>query len=162
MWWSFYESDAHWENFIIRTLAYVSGQSEKAVREMKSSDREDHLWNILDQQPFLLVLDGLERILLAYARMDAAQMLDDDLDEQTANRVAKAHGLPEELGAPEPQLPPFNASKFEPMPDVELNPKYEFWVGPGQTGPVAASRQSAAIFSRRVYLRCRPKRGSCL
>ena len=95
LWWSFYESDAHWENFIIRALAYVSGQSEKIVREMKAPDREDQLWRILDQQPFLLVLDGLERILLAYARMDAAHMLDDDLDEQTANRVAQAIGLPE-------------------------------------------------------------------
>jgi hypothetical protein len=65
------------------------------VREMKSPDREDQLWRILDQQPFLLVLDGLERILLAYARMDAAQMLDEDLDDKTANRVAKAYGLPE-------------------------------------------------------------------
>jgi tetratricopeptide (TPR) repeat protein len=36
----------------------------------------------------------------------------------------------EELGAPEPQLPPFDESKFEPMPDVELNPKDEFWVDP--------------------------------
>ncbi|HWN93776.1 MAG TPA: hypothetical protein VNT99_01975 [Methylomirabilota bacterium] len=34
---------------------------------------------------------------------------------------------------PEPQLPPFDrASKFEPMPDVELNPKDEFWVDPGK------------------------------
>lgn len=41
MWWSFYESDAHWENFIIRALAYVSGQSEKTVREMKAPERED-------------------------------------------------------------------------------------------------------------------------
>jgi len=48
---------------------------------MKSPDREEQLWQILDQQPFLLVLDGLERILLAYARMDFAQMLDDDLDQ---------------------------------------------------------------------------------
>ena len=59
-------------NFIIRSLAFVSGQSEKAVREMKSPDREDQLLRILDQQPFLLVLDRLEHILLAYARMDAA------------------------------------------------------------------------------------------
>src|SRR5882724_6017469 len=98
IWWSFYESDAHWDNFIIRALAYVSGLSEKEVREMESPEREDQLWQILDQKPFLLVLDGLERILLAYARMDAAQMLDDDLDEQTANNVAKAQGLPESAG----------------------------------------------------------------
>lgn len=95
MWWSFYESDAHYENFIIRALAYASGQSEQAVRELKPPEREDQLWRLLDERPFVLVLDGLERILLAYARMDAARMLDDDLDERTANRVARAHGLPE-------------------------------------------------------------------
>jgi hypothetical protein len=94
IWWSFYESDAHYENFIIRSLSYTSGQSEQAVRELKSTEREDLLWRMLDEQPFVLVLDGLERILLAYARMDAAQMPDDDLDERTANRVAHAFGLP--------------------------------------------------------------------
>src|SRR5258707_1611691 len=97
MWWSFYESDAHWENFIIRALAYVSGLSEKEVRKMKSPEREDRLWQILDQQPFLLVLDGLERILLAYARMDAAQMLDDDLDQETAHEERMFAGVPENI-----------------------------------------------------------------
>jgi len=97
MWWSFYESDAHWENFIIRALAYVSGLSEKEVREMKSPEREDQLWQILDQKPFLLVLDGLERILLAYARMDAAQMLDDDLDQETAHEERMFAGIPENI-----------------------------------------------------------------
>jgi hypothetical protein len=28
------------------------------------------------------------------------------------------------------QLPPFDESRFEPMPDVELNPKDDFWVDP--------------------------------
>jgi len=36
----------------------------------------------------------------------------------------------QELGAAEPQLPPFDESKFAPLPDVELNPKDEFWVDP--------------------------------
>jgi len=97
MWWSFYESDAYFENFVIRALAYVSKQSEKAVRELKSYEREDQLFQILDQQPFLLVLDGLERILLAYSRMDAAHLLDEDLDDQTAHRIAEAHGLPDDV-----------------------------------------------------------------
>jgi hypothetical protein len=97
MWWSFYESDAHWENFIIRALAYVSGQSEQVVREIKSFARENRLWQILDEQPFLLVLDGLERILLAYARMDAAQMLDDDLDLETAHEEIMFAGIPENI-----------------------------------------------------------------
>ena len=37
------------------------------------------------------------------------------------------------LGAPEPILPPFDASRFEPMPDVELNPQDEFHVDIDQT-----------------------------
>lgn len=34
-----------------------------------------------------------------------------------------------ELGAPEPQMPPFDASKYAPLPAVELDPEDEFHVG---------------------------------
>jgi hypothetical protein len=30
------------------------------------------------------------------------------------------------LGAPEPEMPPFDESKFEPMPEVEIDPDDEF------------------------------------
>ena len=33
-----------------------------------------------------------------------------------------------ELGAAEPSLPPFDESKFEPLPEVEINPDDEFHV----------------------------------
>ena len=33
-----------------------------------------------------------------------------------------------ELGAPEPDMPPFDESKYEPMPEVEINPHDEFYV----------------------------------
>jgi hypothetical protein len=35
----------------------------------------------------------------------------------------------QELGAPEPQMPPFDAAKYAPMPEVELDPEDEFHVG---------------------------------
>jgi hypothetical protein len=96
MWWSFYESDASFENFIIRALAYVSGQSREEIeKNTKPGEREDQLLRLLDQKPFLLVLDGLERILIAYARMDAAHLSDSEYDKQTANYVAGTIGLPE-------------------------------------------------------------------
>ena len=95
MWWSFYESDARYENFIIRALAYVSRRSREEIEKIPSPEREKQLLAALDKEPFLLVLDGLERILLAYARMDASRLADDDIDERTANFVAKAYGLPE-------------------------------------------------------------------
>ncbi len=96
MWWSFYESDATFENFIIRALAYVTGRAREDIeKNTKPGEREDLLLAALDREPFLLVLDGLERILIAYARMDANRLADDDLDQQTANVVAGAMGLPE-------------------------------------------------------------------
>ncbi|HEY3227878.1 MAG TPA: DUF4062 domain-containing protein, partial [Roseiflexaceae bacterium] len=95
LWWSFYESDASFENFVIRTLAYVSGRAREDIeKNTKPGEREELLLQILDREPHLLVLDGLERILIAYARMDAARLADDDLDQRTANVVAGALGLP--------------------------------------------------------------------
>jgi hypothetical protein len=34
LWWSFYESDATFQNFLTRALCYVSGQSEETVRAL--------------------------------------------------------------------------------------------------------------------------------
>lgn len=96
MWWSFYESDAYFENFVIRALAYVTDSPEEEIREISATERERELLEILDREPFLIVLDGLERILIAYARMDAARLDDDSLDEETANVVAGALGIPKE------------------------------------------------------------------
>ncbi|MGZ6368496.1 MAG: DUF4062 domain-containing protein, partial [Ktedonobacteraceae bacterium] len=87
LWWSFYESDATFENFVIRALAYVSNRSKEDILKLPSPEREEQLFSILGRESFLFVLDGLERILIAYARMDAARMTDDDLDQRTANIV---------------------------------------------------------------------------
>jgi tetratricopeptide (TPR) repeat protein len=94
MWWSFYESDATFENFIARALAYVTRGPREEVEKILPPDREAQLLAALDREPFLVVLDGLERILIAYARMDAARLSDDNLDQETVNRVAGAIGLP--------------------------------------------------------------------
>src|SRR6266699_1274715 len=94
LWWSFYESDATFENSVIRALAYVSKRSREDIQKLPPPEREEQLLSILDREPFLLVLDGLERLLIAYAHMDAARMTDDDLDQRTANIVAGAFGLP--------------------------------------------------------------------
>jgi hypothetical protein len=68
MWWSFYESDATFENFVTRALAYLTQRPLDEVQKIPALDRE----------PYLVTLDGLERILIAYVRMDAAHLSDDD------------------------------------------------------------------------------------
>jgi tetratricopeptide (TPR) repeat protein len=82
MWWSFYESDATFENFITRALAYVTRRPLDEVRQIPAPDREAQLLTALDREPFLIVLDGLERVLIAYARMDAARLEDSQVGNQ--------------------------------------------------------------------------------
>jgi tetratricopeptide (TPR) repeat protein len=94
MWWSFYESDATFENFLNRALCYVSRQSEEAVLALPWQEREAQLLRHLNDKPYLFVLDGLERVLIAYNRMDASNLADDEIDQQTANWVAGIAGLP--------------------------------------------------------------------
>lgn len=98
IWWSFYESDATFENFVTRALAYTSRRSLEEVKERPLPDREQELLAILDREPFVVTLDGLERILIAYARMDAAYLQDTDIDDETANYVAGVWGLPKSAG----------------------------------------------------------------
>lgn len=92
MWWSFYESDARFESFLVRALAYVGGYAFSHVQSLAPEDRVQKLLDLLDQKPFLLVLDGVERLLLAYSRLDAARLPDDELDGQTGH-VATAPAL---------------------------------------------------------------------
>jgi tetratricopeptide (TPR) repeat protein len=84
MWWSFYESDATFENFVIRALAYVARRPREEVENVPAPEREAQLLAALDREPLLVVLDGLERLLIAYARMDAAHLSDDAV--KTAER----------------------------------------------------------------------------
>jgi hypothetical protein len=44
--------------------------------------------------------------------------------------LTKARQHLQQLRSPEPKLPAFDESKFDPLPNVELNPKDDFWVDP--------------------------------
>lgn len=90
LWWSFYEADADFDRFLTAALAYCTGRPLHAVGRMARTDRESELLAVLGERPFLLVLDGVERLLIAYAGSDFAHMPDEDLDARTANPIACA------------------------------------------------------------------------
>ncbi len=94
LWWSFYESDAGYENFLTRVLAYLRGVPRAEVQRLQLAEREVELLERLDGEPFLVVLDGLERLLLAYARPDAARLREDGLDETTGDSIAASGEAP--------------------------------------------------------------------
>ncbi|MBI4672535.1 MAG: DUF4062 domain-containing protein, partial [Chloroflexi bacterium] len=78
-WWSFYE-ERETRPFLEKLLAYAS--AGQANLQSLGSDRErlDALLPLLSTKRFLIVLDGFERALRAYARMDAAYR-GDEVDE---------------------------------------------------------------------------------
>ncbi len=96
LWWSFYESDARFENFVARALAYVTRRPMAEIEAIPLSDRESQLLAALDREPFLIVLDGMERLLIAYARMDAAY-LDAPGTHASPRTVSAEDGMLEEV-----------------------------------------------------------------
>jgi len=77
-WWSFQgileeSSEASFENFVLRALAYTTSGNESELRKLDLRTREELLLRQLDQQPFLLVLDGFEELLCGYSRAFQAQ-----------------------------------------------------------------------------------------
>ena len=82
-WYSFYERGAIMADFCQRALAYMTGQPLKELRKKKTAELRELLLAQLHAKPWLLILDGLERVLVAYHRIDAAEMPDEDANNPT-------------------------------------------------------------------------------
>lgn len=87
-WYSFYEKGAVMADFCRRALAYITGQPLRSFHKKKTVQLGEMLLHHLQTRPWLLVLDGLERVLVAYHRFDAAQVLDEEAgaSDQIAHR----------------------------------------------------------------------------
>ncbi|HET9767314.1 MAG TPA: DUF4062 domain-containing protein [Thermoanaerobaculia bacterium] len=97
-WYSFYDRGAVMADFCRRALAYMSGKPVAAFRKKKTRELGDLLAHHLQAAPWLLVLDGLERVLVAYHRYDAAQLTDEQAgsSDKISNRDPCAAIHPED------------------------------------------------------------------
>ncbi|NIM06159.1 MAG: hypothetical protein GTN65_11230 [Armatimonadetes bacterium] len=82
LWWSFYEREAQFSTFLNEALAYVGGGSMNLASIPSDREKVRALVNILQQRRFLLVLDGLERELCAYASLSAAYQGDKFVEDE--------------------------------------------------------------------------------
>jgi hypothetical protein len=88
-WYSFYERGADMSDFCRRAMAYVTQRPLSDFRGQKTTRLARLLVVKLQARPWLLILDGLERVLVAYHRFDAAQVADEQVDtskDQIASR----------------------------------------------------------------------------
>ncbi|MCJ7645641.1 HNH endonuclease [bacterium] len=67
IWWSFYDREARFETFLMKAIQYASEGKIDAKEIPSTRDRMDVLYKFLCEKHFLLVLDGVERVLRAYA-----------------------------------------------------------------------------------------------
>jgi hypothetical protein len=79
-WYSFYERGADMRNFKISALRYMSGLAAEHSLTRSDAEVNSELVTRLRDGRWLLVLDGLERVLTAYHRFDAAQVRDDEVE----------------------------------------------------------------------------------
>src|ERR1035437_2908841 len=98
-WYSFYERGAIMADFCRRALAYITREPLDSFTKLKTPELGERLIHHLQDRPWLLVLDGLERVLVAYHRFDAAQVADEEasqLTDQIAQRDPCAAIRPED------------------------------------------------------------------
>jgi tetratricopeptide (TPR) repeat protein len=72
LWWSFYEREAGFPAFLDRAILYAGDGTLDPKAIASDYDKVAALVNLLAHRRFLVVLDGFERQLRAYARLDAA------------------------------------------------------------------------------------------
>jgi tetratricopeptide (TPR) repeat protein len=76
VWWSFYEGDAIFDNFLSETLDYLRGGTMNAAN-LVGKHAVQKLVQALHEPGTLLVLDGVERMLRAFGGLDAAYQGDE-------------------------------------------------------------------------------------
>jgi tetratricopeptide (TPR) repeat protein len=67
IWWSFYDREARFETFLEKSIKYVSKGDKDPKQIPGVRDKMETLYTFLCNNRFLIILDGVERVLRAYA-----------------------------------------------------------------------------------------------
>jgi tetratricopeptide (TPR) repeat protein len=82
IWWSFYDREARFETFLEKAIKYVS-KGEKDPKQIPGvRDKLETLYPFLSNNRFLLVLDGFERVLRAYAGLGSPYQGDEVKEDE--------------------------------------------------------------------------------
>jgi tetratricopeptide (TPR) repeat protein len=82
IWWSFYDREARFESFLAKAIQYAS-QGKIDPKEIGSTrERMEILYSLLYNHRFLLVLDGVERVLRAYAGLGSPYQGDEVKEDE--------------------------------------------------------------------------------
>jgi len=74
IWWSFYEKESGFDSFLAEALTHLGIET----KERSSRQQVNDLLDVMEKTGLLIVIDGFERLLRQYGRMDAALQGDDE------------------------------------------------------------------------------------
>lgn len=77
IWWSFYEKESGFDSFLAEALTHLGMETKERSARQQVND----LLDAMQKTNILIVLDGFERLLRQYSRMDAA-LQDDEEDAE--------------------------------------------------------------------------------
>jgi tetratricopeptide (TPR) repeat protein len=82
IWWSFYDKEAGFESFLNHSIEYASEGKVDAKKIESTRDKMDELYTLLSGNQFIFVLDGVERLLRAYAGMGSPYQGDEVVEDE--------------------------------------------------------------------------------
>lgn len=82
IWWSFYDREARFETFLEKAIKYVNKGEIDVKRIPSNRNRMDTLYTLLCNNRFLVVLDGIERVLRAYAGLGSPYQGDEVAEDK--------------------------------------------------------------------------------
>jgi tetratricopeptide (TPR) repeat protein len=82
IWWSFYDREARFETFLEKAIQYVSKGKIDPKDIPSTREKMDALYKYLYNNRFLLIFDGLERVLRAYAGLGSPYQGDEVTEDK--------------------------------------------------------------------------------
>lgn len=82
LWWSFYDRESSFERYLKKAIEYFSDGEVDWDKLASTRDRMDFLYKILSENRYLLVLDGVERVLRAYYNLGSPYQGDEIKEDE--------------------------------------------------------------------------------
>jgi hypothetical protein len=149
LWWSFYEGDASFENFITETLKYLKLEIPQGQRP-----QVDELLKAMQGGRILLIMDGFERALRAYSSMSAAYQGDEEpkLEDNQLDcvNISAEIFLKSVCSLPNIKSKVLMTTRLTPR---AVKPRGEFMLGCLEEELTAMQKEDAVLFFRKQKIK---------
>jgi tetratricopeptide (TPR) repeat protein len=81
LWWSFYDSEAEFDRFLRKAIEYFNDDEVEWNKLASTRDKMEFLYEILSKNRYLMILDGVERVLRNYFNLGSPYQGDEIIED---------------------------------------------------------------------------------